>query len=85
MSDRAAFSPIMRFEYSLHYRINRESRVGPLNKKVFTNARDAVRFMDRLSSLGTMVAVTICKREVGSWDPLERADLEADAVGEAPR
>lgn len=72
------FLPV--FEYSIYLRwIRNDGQSGPLVRRYFPTARLALTFLARLDS-DTHAAYTLARREVGTWEFVDRLALETDVA-----
>ncbi len=76
--------PRITFEYSLRWRFTRDGRPGPVNFRTFHTARKALMFVSDLEAGGDAPAglLSIARREVGTYEEMDRLDLERAAVEE---
>lgn len=80
-------SAYLLYEILVTFRLITEGKPGPLSRRYFANARDAMRFVANLDALAPPngALTTLSLREVGRFEPLERLRLEAMAVEEGTR
>ena len=76
------YSP--RLEFLAEFRFKRtDGQLGVMNRRYFSTAKDALRFLD--SNGDAAHVLTIRRREVGTWEHVQRPDIEQDALEEQRR
>jgi hypothetical protein len=75
------------YEYSAYFRFVLDGKPGPLNRRFFPTARLALAFLSRLDAVDPPqnIFTTIARREVGTWEFVDLATVEADAAEEVGR
>ncbi len=76
------------FEYNCRFRpVRRDGRTGSLNWRFFPNAAACLSFLASLDnpSAPQILFLTVARRPLGAWQPLDRHELEALAAEEADR